>query len=293
MYNEKITSITQGCDFTLRIRAKRVATRGYVNVSFTEIDDIHVYLVNLPATKTPIAYALDEDGRMLINVSGETLDCNSYGIEIIGYYNNGNWRHQLAPAFQIVRTSSEDNYALTESDERTIDLIISIGETYLTTKGFNQAMEEHDQDIHAHNDLRSTITSMTSQISNLVTEVGNVTIFPKRFRASRTTVLFRRLPSRSSSPSTLCSMYSMKLEVWSKPLNIIPLSFFDSSTTSFKSRCDSKLATVISSPSVRIALTISSYFATCLARSLLFWILTHSIAVALPNAMYFLCPAER
>ena len=168
-----ITSITQGCDFTLRIRAKRVATRGYVNVSFVEIADIHVNLVNLPATKTPIAYTIDSEGRLLLDIDGETLDCNSYGIEILGYYNNGNWRHQLAPAFNIVRTSSQDNYALNESDERTIDLIIVIGETYLTTKGFNQAMEEHDQDIHAHNDLRDTISNMATQISSLVTEVAN------------------------------------------------------------------------------------------------------------------------
>lgn len=168
-----ITSITQGCDFTLRIRAKRVATRGYVNVSFVEIADIHVNLVNLPATKTPIAYTIDSEGRLLLDIDGDTLDCNSYGIEILGYYNNGNWRHQLAPAFQIVRTSTEDNYALNESDERTIDIIIVIGETYLTTKGFNQAMEEHDQDIHAHNDLRNTISNMASQITELVTEVAN------------------------------------------------------------------------------------------------------------------------
>ena len=166
-----ITSITQGCDFTLRIRAKRVATRGYVNVSFVEIADIHVNLVNLPSTKTPIAYTIDSEGRLLLDIDGETLDCNSYGIEILGYYNNGNWRHQLAPAFQIVRTSTEDNYALTESDERTIDLVIIIGETYLTTKGFNQAMEEHDQDIAAHQDLRTEVGRIETTLQNATADI--------------------------------------------------------------------------------------------------------------------------
>ena len=137
-----ITAITQGLDFTVRIQARRIGYNRYVKVSFEEITNITVNLINLPSEKTPLAYSIDSMGRLIIPVSGETLVCNTYGLEITGFYNNGNWRHQIMPLVEIVQSSTEDNYALNETDDRTIDFNITIGETYVSSRVFAKTVDD-------------------------------------------------------------------------------------------------------------------------------------------------------
>ena len=160
-----IPTITQGCDFTIRISAKRLGINRYVKVSFVEIANISVNLVCLPSIKTPVSCSIDEDGRLIIPISGESLVCNSYGLELLGFYNNGNWRHQIAPAFEIVRTSTEDNYALTESDDLTIDMSIVIGETYTSSRALIGAIDEHNTSPDAHQDIKQAIAAAQQAIA--------------------------------------------------------------------------------------------------------------------------------
>ena len=133
-----ITRITKECDFTIRIRARRIGYNRYVNISWDEISSLAVKLINMPAEKIAVSHTIDSYGRLIVNVVGNSLVCNTYGIEVTGYYNNGNWRHQIAPAFEIVNNSTEENYALNETDDCTIDFNITLGETYVSTRVFDQ-----------------------------------------------------------------------------------------------------------------------------------------------------------
>ena len=138
----EIPTITQGTDFTLRVRAKRVGYNNYVKVSFEEISNITTKLVSLPNTKTAVSYTMDDQGRLLIPVDGTSLDCNTYGLEVTGFYNNGNWRQQLAPIFEIVNISQSENLSEQQSGEITIDLEVTLGETYVSTRVFSQTIDE-------------------------------------------------------------------------------------------------------------------------------------------------------
>lgn len=157
---KRIPTITQGCDFTFRIAARRIGFNNFVKVSFEEIANITVNLIELPSRKTPLSYSIDEEGRILIPVDGTNLECTTYGVELIGFYNNGNWRHQIAPAVEIVKVSAQDNYALTESDDRTIDLYISLGDTSVSTRLLDTKIEEHNTNTQAHQDLRQEINDL-------------------------------------------------------------------------------------------------------------------------------------
>ncbi len=151
--------ITHLCDFTLRFNAKRVGFNRYVKVSFAEIADAIVKLINMPATKTPVSYTIDELGRLVVPIDGSSLVCNTYGIEITGFYNNGNWRYQLAPAFEIVNESTEDNYALNENDNLVIDLDIILGETYVSSRVF-------DNEVQKINKAAQDITQLQEDVAN-------------------------------------------------------------------------------------------------------------------------------
>ncbi|MBR6263221.1 MAG: hypothetical protein IKR05_08400 [Prevotella sp.] len=181
---QDIPKITQGTDFTLRVRAKRIGYNNYVKVSFEEISNITTKLVSLPNTKTPVSYTMDEQGRLVIPVDGTTLDCNTYGVEIAGFYNSGNWRQMLAPAFEIIAFSGQDSQAQEESEEITIDLEVTLGETYVSSRVFAKAMGEMDNSISKNAEditeqaekagrmeqeieqLPSSIPTKTSQLTN-------------------------------------------------------------------------------------------------------------------------------
>ena len=181
---EQLFSITQNCDFTIRIRARRVGYNRYVGVSFDEMSGLIVNLINLPSQKTRLAYTVDEQGRLVIPVSGEGLACNLYGIEIIGFYNNGNWRHQIAPAFDIVKASAQDNYALCETDDCTLDFEITIGDTNVSTRLLTKSMNDHNSDQNAHPELVQALNNarqaihdlqeLIPQIENQIAEAGEV-----------------------------------------------------------------------------------------------------------------------
>ena len=164
-----ITTITKGCDFTLRFAAKRIGINRYVRVSFVEISNIIVNLVSLPSTKTPVSHSIDEQGRLVVDIAGENLDCNTYGIEINGFYNNGNWRHQIAPAFEIVMFSTEDNYALNESDNLTIDFEIIVGETYASSRALAGTMAEHDAAQTAHPYILQQLATLAHTVADIAT----------------------------------------------------------------------------------------------------------------------------
>lgn len=191
-----ITSILKDCDFTLRFQAKRIGLNRYVKVSFAEISNIIVNLISLPSTKTAVSYTIDQDGRLVVPISGEGLVCNSYGIEILGFYNNGNWRHQIAPIVEIVNNSTEDNYALGETDNLTLDFDIILGETYVSSRAFggtidailtqiqriiqsvtdavsgaSSAVNTHNTSNTAHEDIRQLISSVSSTLSILQEQV--------------------------------------------------------------------------------------------------------------------------
>lgn len=138
---KEIPFITEGLDFTYRIKAQRLGFNKYVNVSFEEISGLTVNHISLPSTKTPVSYSIDEYGRLIIPISGEGLACNTYGLELTGFYNNGNWRRQEVPTVEIVKASSQDNYALQESDDRTIDITITLGETTVSSRVFQSAID--------------------------------------------------------------------------------------------------------------------------------------------------------
>lgn len=163
---KRITAITQECDFTLRIRAKRIGYYSFVKVSFDEISNIIVNLISLPSVKSPVSYSIDSEGRLVIPVTGESLVCNMYGIEILGFYNNGNWRHQIAPAFEIVKVSAQDNYALQESDDCTIDYEITLGETYASSRLLEKSVEGHNNDPNAHANIQQAITDLQNGLGN-------------------------------------------------------------------------------------------------------------------------------
>lgn len=181
---EQLFSITQNCDFTIRIRARRVGYNRYVGVSFDEMSGLIVNLINLPSQKIRLAYTVDEQGRLVIPVTGEGLACNLYGIEIIGFYNNGNWRHQIAPAFDIVKASAQDNYALCETDDCTLDFEITIGDTNVSTRLLTKSMNEHNNDQNAHPELVQALNNarqaihdlqeLIPQIENQIAEAGEV-----------------------------------------------------------------------------------------------------------------------
>ena len=164
---EQLFSITQNCDFTIRIRARRVGYNRYVGVSFDEMSGLIVNLINLPSQKTRLAYTVDEQGRLVIPVTGEGLVCNLYGIEIIGFYNNGNWRHQIAPAFDIVKASAQDNYALCETDDCTLDFEITIGDTNVSTRLLTKSMNDHNSDQNAHPELAQALNNARQAIQDL------------------------------------------------------------------------------------------------------------------------------
>lgn len=140
-----ITRITKECDFIIRIRARRIGYNRYVNISWDEISALAVKLINMPAEKIAVSHTIDSYGRLIVNVVGNSLVCNTYGIEVTGYYNNGNWRHQIAPAFEIVNNSTEENYALNETDDCTIDFSITLGETYVSTRVFDNEVKKIDK----------------------------------------------------------------------------------------------------------------------------------------------------
>lgn len=138
---KEIPFITEGLDFTYRIKAQRLGFNKYVNVSFEEISGLTVNHISLPSTKTPVSYSTDEYGRLIIPISGEGLACNTYGLELTGFYNNGNWRRQEVPTVEIVKASYQDNYALQESDDRTIDITITLGETTVSSRVFQSTID--------------------------------------------------------------------------------------------------------------------------------------------------------
>lgn len=144
---KEIPFITEGLDFTYRIKAQRLGFNKYVNVSFEEISGLTVNHISLPSTKTPVSYSIDEYGRLIIPISGEGLACNTYGLELTGFYNNGNWRRQEVPTVEIVKASSQDNYALQESDDRTIDITITLGETTVSSRVFQSTIDAMRQNI--------------------------------------------------------------------------------------------------------------------------------------------------
>lgn len=144
---KEIPFITEGLDFTYRIKAQRLGFNKYVNVSFEEISGLTVNHISLPSTKTPVSYSIDEYGRLIIPISGEGLACNTYGLELTGFYNNGNWRRQEVPTVEIVKASSQDNYALQESDDRTIDITITLGETTVSSRVFQSTIDAVRQNI--------------------------------------------------------------------------------------------------------------------------------------------------
>ena len=165
----QIPTIIQGLDFTLRIRAKRLGINRYVKVSFVEVANITANLVRLPSLKTAVSSTIDSDGRLIIPISGESLVCTSYGIELLGFYNNGNWRHQIAPAFEIVQSSTEDNYALGESDNLTIDLEILIGETYASSRALAGTMAEHDAAEKSHPYILQQLATLAQTVADIAT----------------------------------------------------------------------------------------------------------------------------
>lgn len=192
-----ITSILKDCDFTLRFQAKRIGLNRYVKVSFAEISNIIVNLISLPSTKTAVSYTIDQDGRLVVPISGEGLVCNNYGIEILGFYNNGNWRHQIAPIVEIVNNSTEDNYALGETDNLTLDFDIILGETYVSSRAFggtidailtqiqeiiqsvtdavsgaSSAVNTHNTSPTAHEDIRELISTINATLADLQEQIG-------------------------------------------------------------------------------------------------------------------------
>lgn len=150
---ENITNITQGCDFTIRIKARRVGFNDYYSVSFDEISNITVNLVKLPSQKSPLSYVIDQEGRLVISVPAEGLVCTSYGIELTGFYNNGNWRHQIAPAFEIIKSSENDNLLENQSENITIDFELTLGETYVSSRLFAKTVEELKNSIKQAGDV--------------------------------------------------------------------------------------------------------------------------------------------
>lgn len=176
----EITTITQGCDFTFRIQAKRVGFKNYVKVSFEEISNIQVNLISLPADKTALSHSIDEYGRLVVPVDGTELACNTYGLEVLGFYNNGNWRQQILPVVEIVKASLEDNYALTETDNLTIDLEVTLGETYISSRVFANSIGQMQQDMQSAietaqqqqqggiDNLAAAITAINSRIDGIV-----------------------------------------------------------------------------------------------------------------------------
>ena len=157
---DRIPTITQGCDFTFRISARRIGYKNFVKVSFEEITNIVANLISLPSKKTAVSSSIDDAGRLIIPIDGQTLDCNMYGLELIGFYNNGNWRHQIAPAVEIVKSSAQDNYALVESDDLTIDIEITLGETNVSSRVLNTVIEEHNTNKTSHQDIRQEISDL-------------------------------------------------------------------------------------------------------------------------------------
>lgn len=165
----QIPTIIQGLDFTLRIRAKRLGINRYVKVSFVEVANITANLVRLPSSKTALSSTIDTEGRLVIPISGEELVCTTYGIELLGFYNNGNWRHQIAPAFEIVQSSTEDNYALGESDNLTIDIEILIGETYASSRALAGTMAEHDAAETSHPYILQQLATLAQTVADIAT----------------------------------------------------------------------------------------------------------------------------
>lgn len=165
----QIPSIIKNLDFTLRIKARRIGFNKYVNVSFEEIANITANLVRLPSLKSSVSCSIDSEGRLVIPITGEQLVCTSYGIELLGFYNNGNWRHQITPAFQIVMTSTEDNYALTESDNLTIDLEIVIGETYASNRMVETSVNEHNEAQTAHPYILQQLATLAQTVADIAT----------------------------------------------------------------------------------------------------------------------------
>lgn len=187
----EIPTITQDTDFTLRVRAKRVGYNNYVKVSFEEISNITTKLVSLPNTKTAVSYTMDEQGRLVIPIDGTSLDCNTYGLEVTGFYNNGNWRQQLAPVFEIVNISNQDNEAQEETDEITIDLEVTLGESYVSTRLFSKMMGEMEESISRNaediseaaeragrieQEIETIPSSIPTKVSELVNDNGYQTL---------------------------------------------------------------------------------------------------------------------
>ena len=77
-----MNSITQGCDFTFRIQAKRIGYNRFVKVSFDEISNITVNLICMPSQKTPVSHSIDEYDRLIVPIDGQQLVCNTYGLEL-------------------------------------------------------------------------------------------------------------------------------------------------------------------------------------------------------------------
>lgn len=183
-----ITTITQGCDFTLRIQAKRVGFKNYVKVSFEEISNITVNLISLPSDKTALSHSIDEYGRLVVPVDGTDLACNTYGLELLGFYNNGNWRQQIIPVVEIVKASLSDNYALTETDELTIDLDVTLGETYVSSRVFAGSLGQIQQEMQeainqsqqsqqgSIDNISAAITAINSRIDGIIAGSANVSL---------------------------------------------------------------------------------------------------------------------
>ena len=108
-----ILTIPRGNPFLIHLCRKDVAPNNPDNVDFTAIDGLRCYITT-PMGARVSAETKVENGDLLLSIPAD-LRLTTYGIELVGEYNDFPWRWKCGKAFRISDTNCESSVQGMES----------------------------------------------------------------------------------------------------------------------------------------------------------------------------------